>query len=263
MHMVWLQRAQWKRFVSSYLLRFTLKFVLIFQVLVAPPAELPESDDDGRNESRNVENENLHHRQVQQHRRGPVQAFAASSADGYSSVRLNARSRHENEANQASSSSHPVQTPKVAHSRSSVAAAISDQTPVTPSLRQQLRQHSASRPASAPARGRGEVVNATVGAADVASIRSRALPSRVANATAIAAAAARQTAEEAAESDQRHKKQQDPTSLKRASSSQSRSNSGGNKNLPTLLYKDAEFRTLRRQLLGVQQELIMEQSATP
>jgi hypothetical protein len=237
------------------------------QVLVAPPAELPESDDDVHNGSHNSDYENIPHKQEQPRRRGAVKGSAANAAiaaaDGHSSARLSARLQHENEYNQASSSSHSARTPKFVYPRPSLAASIGNQTPVTPSLRQQLRQNSAPRPASAPARGRGEAVNSSNGAANGATIRSRALPSRMANAAVMAAAAARQAAEESAESDQQRKKQQDSSSLRRAATPLSHNSSNGNKNLPSLLYKDAEFRALRRQLLGVQQELIMEQSATP
>lgn len=244
----------------------------VVQVLVAPPAELPESDDaptddDARNDGHNSDRDSLYPRQEQQRRRGAVRGStanaAAAAADGYSAVRLSARLQHENDANQPSSSSHSVRTPKFVYPRPSIAASIGSAASATPSLRQHTTRPGALRPASAPARARPEASDSTSGATDGGATRARALPSRVAAATAIAAAAARQVAEESAEGDQQRKKQQESSSFKRTSTPLSHNSSNVNKNLPSLLYKDAEFRALRRQLLGVQQELIMEQSSTP
>lgn len=178
--------------------------------------------------------------------------------------RCEQRPQFNYDINQPSSSSHFVRTPKFVYPRPSLAVSIGSGGATTPSLRQQTRRPGALRPASAPARARSDASNSTSGAADGTATRARALPSRVAAATAIAAAAAKLVAEESAESDQHRKKQQESSSFKRTSTPLSQNSSNvNNKNLPSLLHKDAEFRALRRQLLGVQQELIMEQSATP
>ena len=249
---------------------YTLAASLIFfdeQILVAPPAELPESDDDFQNGS---DNDNHDHHDGQRYRRGGVRGStvvaAAAASDEHSAVRLNARLQHENQANQAVPSSRSIRTPKLFNPRPSLVVARGNPAPVTPSLKQQLKYHSAPRPASAPARGRearDEAPNESSVVTSGATVRSRALPSRISSATAVATAASMQAAEILAANDQKLERQRVPSSLQHILSTPSHSSSNGNQNLPSMLYKDAEFRTLRRQLLGVQQELIMEQSATP
>ncbi len=225
---------------------------------------MSESDDDLQDGRYNNDHEHYDGQQGQRHRRGGLKgssaAAAAAAADAHSADRLNSRLQLENRVNQPASSSRSVRSPKFVIPRPSIIALTGIPTPVTPSLRQQLRQHSAPRPASAPARGRGGRKDVGDDNSDV--VRSRALPSRLATATAAATAAARHAAENVeVKSDQPRK--QSSSSLNHVANTSLHYGVMTPKDLPSMLYKDAEFRTLRRQLLGVQQELILEQSATP
>jgi hypothetical protein len=237
------------------------------QILVAPPVELPESDDDFQNGSDNDNHDHRDDMQEQRYRRGGVRGStvvaAVSASDEHSVLRLNARLQHEKSANQAAPSSRSIRTPKFFNPRPSLVVARGNPAPVTPSLKQQLRHHSAPRPSSAPARGKEARDEAFNESSAGVTVRSRALPSRISNATAVALAASMQTAETFAANDQKLERKRIPSSLQHIPSTPSQNSSNSNQNLQSLLYKDAEFRTLRRQLLGVQQELIMEQSATP
>jgi hypothetical protein len=247
---------------------FVVLTLVGLQILVAPPAELPESDED-------VQDDRPHsdpsYHDEQRHRRGGLRGSTAvaavAAADAHSANRLHSRLQHENQVNQVQSSSRSVRSPNFFIPRPSVVVSSGNPAPVTPSLRHQLRQHSAPRPASAPVRSRGGIKEAGGENKDIKAgsvVRSRALPSRIAGATAVATAAARQAAEDlAVESDQPRKKNQVSSSVKHMPAALPQNTGIATKDLPSMLYKDAEFRTLRRQLLGVQQELIMEQSATP
>jgi hypothetical protein len=252
-------------------LDFLFLMLVDAQIFVAPPAELPESDDDVQDYTQDNDHYNYDDQQEQHHRRGGLKGSAvvttANSANARSVSRLNSIQQNENQALYTSNS---VRSPKFFVPRPSVFASSGNRAPDTPSLRQQLRQRDFPRPASAPARGRvgrqhaaDEIRDATANPI----VRSRALPSKIAGATTVAIAAARKAAEDLVadrfDSDQPRKKQQASSSLKQNPVALSHNGSNVIKDLPSMLYKDAEFRTLRRQLLGVQQELILEQSATP
>ncbi len=251
---------------------FCLDFLFLMsvdaQIFVAPPAELPESDDDVQDYTQDNYHHNYDDQQAQHHRRGGLKGSAVvATAKSRSVSRLNSILQNEN---QALYSSNSVRSPNFCVPRPSVNASSGNRAPDTPSLRQQLRQRGFSRPASAPARGSVGRQHAADGMRDATAdpiVRSRALPSKIAGATTVAIAAARKAAEDLVtdrvDSDQPRKKQQASSSLKQIPVALSHNGSSVTKDLPSMLYKDAEFRTLRRQLLGVQQELILEQSATP
>ena len=249
-------------------LDFLFLMLVDAQIFVAPPAELPESDDDVQDYTQDNDHYNYDDQQEQHHRRGGLKGSAVvATAKSRSVSRLNSILQNEN---QALYSSNSVRSPNFCVPRPSVNASSGNRAPDTPSLRQQLRQRDFPRPASAPARGRVGRQHAADGMRDATAdpiVRSRALPSKIAGATTVAIAAARKAAEdlvaERVDSDQPRKKQQASSSLKQNPVALSHNGSNVIKDLPSMLYKDAEFRTLRRQLLGVQQELILEQSATP